>query len=158
MNGLVLDPGCSDGERPRLTMGSGSTRRSAGVPCFMKLETCVISSCVNEEGSVTSKPSTSSVIGPEGAICTTSYCFRSSSTTAHDGELCIVWKSRPPKSLSCVVMTPTFFRSVLATTRMLRAISYSAGRPRSKNGITCSSPAHVKARPRKTSLKPARAP
>ena len=47
-------------------------------------------------------------------------------------------------------------RSVPATTRMLRTTSYSVGRPRSKNGITCSSAPHVNATPMNTSVTSAR--
>ena len=47
--------------------------------------------------------------------------------------------------------TPTRFRSVPATTRMLRMISYSAGSPTSKKPITCSSAPDVNATPRNTS-------
>ena len=157
MNGFCEAPGGAEGARPMFTTGSGSTSRTAGTPVRMKSVTLFISSSASVDGSTTSSPSTSSVIIAFGWIWTTSYCLRSSSTTDHSGELRMVWKSRPPKIRSSLEITPIRFLSVFATTRMLRASSYSTGRPRSKNGITCSSAAQVNATPMKTSLTPVRA-
>ena len=109
------------------TTGSGSTSRTAGTPVRMKSVTLFISSSASVDGSTTSSPSTSSVIIAFGWIWTTSYCLRSSSTTDHSGELRMVWKSSPPKIRSSLEITPIRFLSVLATTRMLRASSYSTG-------------------------------
>ena len=58
--------------------------------------------------------------------------------------------------MTIVSTTPTRFRSEPATTRMVRMISYSVGRPRSKNGITCCAAPAVKATPRNTSVISAR--
>ena len=90
-------------------------------------------------------------IGNSALTSTTSYCFRNSFTTDHCGICWLLARFWPPKIFTIVSTTPTRWRAVPATTRMVRITSYSVGSPRSKNGITCCSAPEVNARPRKTS-------
>ena len=93
----------------------------------------------------------SSGIGNSALTSTTSYCLRSSFTTDHCGNCWSLARFWPPKIFTIVSTTPTRWRSVPDTTRMVRTTSYSVGRPRSKNGMTCCSAPEVNATPMKTS-------
>ena len=123
----------------------------AGVPERMVSATKPCSSVCSDDGSGTSSASTSWLMAISGLISTTSYCLRSSAMTGHWGVNWLRSKFVPPNRLAIVATTPIRFRPVRATTRMLRMISYSAGRPTSKKPITCSSAPQVNATPRKTS-------
>ena len=93
----------------------------------------------------------SSGIGNSALTSTTSYCLRSSFTTDHCGNCWSLARFWPPKIFTMVSTTPTRWRSVPDTTRMVRTTSYSVGSPRSKNGMTCCSAPEVNATPMKTS-------
>ena len=93
----------------------------------------------------------SSGIGNSALTSTTSYCLRSSFTTDHCGSCWLPARFWPPKIFTIVSTTPTRWRAVPDTTRMVRTTSYSVGSPRSKNGMTCCSAPAVNATPMKTS-------
>ena len=150
MNGFP-SPTHSLGANVGFTAGSGSTKIIAGFPWRIYSVTFVIWSVCIDEGSATKMASISGGIGNSALTSTTSYCLRSSLTTDHCGSCWLLARFWPPKILAMVSTTPTRFRALPATTRIVRMTSYSVGNPRSKKGITCCSAPAVNATPMNTS-------